>query len=289
MASHPGNRRMPIEIHMMPEAGFCFGVERAVERAVAAAKEAGRAVYTLGEVVHNPVVVQSLEALGIQAAELEEIPPDVVVVIRSHGVSPHVEQRLTELNVDIIDATCPRVRRVQLAAEKYREDCQAVVIVGRKDHPEVQGVLGRCGDNVEVVNSPQEAEHLPFKASRAVLFQTTFNPSLVDGVVDALRDRTGDLTIEDTLCPVVRNRRDKVRELAEKVDALVVVGGSNSSNTNALMDIGIEAGKTTLCVETANELDLCQLKGIDSLAVVGGTSTPRESILEVCERIRSGE
>ncbi len=278
-----------IEIHRAPDGGFCFGVEQAVQSAKAAALES-TSVYTFGEVVHNPDVVCDLARRGIRVAKTPEaVPAGATVIIRSHGVAPAVLSALQKRGVKVLDATCPRVRQVQRAAERYTAEGASLVLVGRLHHPEVQGVMGRCPNETEVIASVDEAEALPDKPARTVLFQTTFSPPEARAIVEALDRRTGDLVMEKTLCPVVQARRESVRNLAKKVDLLVVVGGKNSSNTQALLDIGLEAGTRTLSVETAKDTEhyAWMIDSVRSIGVVGGTSTPRESLDAVCNAIRA--
>ncbi len=281
---HDQNR----SIRVLPDGGFCYGVRKAVSKALAAADRCGdgQTVYTLGEIVHNPIVVRNLKKEGIMVAdEPEDVPAGAVVIIRSHGVPPEVIEEFERRGVRVVDATCPKVRRVQRAAEKYRQQNWPVVVVGRQDHPEVRGVLARCGPEAETVNSHKEAQSLPRRNQRAVLFQTTFDPDLVGDIAEALRARTENIKVEDTLCHVVSQRRKAVREMVEEVDALVVVGGKNSSNTSSLMGVGHEAGIPCYHVETAKGLPEEELASFSEVAVVGGTSTPQDSIDSVSERL----
>ncbi len=273
-----GGRKM--RVLSLSDDGFCYGVRRALTRTRETAdQEDIRPVFTLGEIVHNPRVVVSLRERGIVAAEsVDDIPGNAVVVVRSHGVAPEVMCELQGRGAEVIDATCPRVRRVQSAAEKYRERGVPIVIVGYPDHPEVQGVLGHCGDEVEVVQSQSEAAALPAVCERAVLFQTTFDPERGSRMVRALQGNTGTLEVEETLCNVVSDRRAEVKQLAEAADCLVVVGGKNSSNTSSLVEIGQRAGIATVHVETPDELSPQDLRAAHAIAVVGGTSTPEEDI-----------
>jgi len=271
----------------LTEDGFCYGVRRALARTRETADaETARPVFTLGEIVHNPRVVAALCEKGVGVIrDVDEVADGAVVVVRSHGVAPEVMATLCERGAKVVDATCPRVRRVQKAAEKYREQDLPIVIVGYRNHPEVRGVLGHCGAGVEVVESAKEAEELPSIRERAVLFQTTFDPERGPAVIDALEKRTGRLTVEETLCHVVNDRRSEVQCLVDAADCLVVVGGKNSSNTSSLVEIGRRAGIATVHVETPDDLSLQDLRGAQTVAVVGGTSTPEEDIRDAEQRI----
>ncbi|MFO8061113.1 MAG: 4-hydroxy-3-methylbut-2-enyl diphosphate reductase [Bacillota bacterium] len=275
------------QVLTLSDGGFCDGVQRAVKTAVRAAEEnLSCSVFTLGEIVHNPLVVQDLRRRGVGVVHRpDEVAPGSVVVIRSHGVAPEVAEELKARSVRIVDATCPRVRRVQRAAENYRNRGIQVVIVGRKDHPEVQGVLARCGPDATVVASTEQAEALPPAAERAVLFQTTFDPDEGAAILDSLRSTADEVRVERTLCDVVAGRRNLVREIARRADAVVVVGGKNSSNTSLLVNMVLEAGKPAFRVEDAKGLVIGDFSDFSSVGVVGGTSTPQASLDAVRERI----
>ncbi len=275
------------QILTLVEGGFCDGVQRAVKKAMGAADHhPSREIFTLGEIVHNPLVVANLRGRGIGAVErARDVPPGSVVVVRSHGVAPEVMSELEARGVDVVDATCPRVRRVQLAAEGYRDRGIQVVIVGREDHPEVQGVWARCGSDGVVVESVGQAEALPYALERAVLFQTTFDPDHGAAILEALKFTATDVRVQETLCDVVARRRNLVQEIATRVECMVVVGGRNSSNTSLLVNMVLEAGIHAFGVEDANGLVLDDFSQFPSLGVVGGTSTPQASLDAVKERI----
>lgn len=275
-----------LRILHLAEDGFCRGVRGAVETALETVKGSpDAAVVTLGEVVHNPLVVRRLRASGVGAVDgPEDVPEGAVVIIRSHGVAPEVICELGERGAEIVDATCPRVRSVQRAAERHRDLGEEVVVIGYRDHPEVRGVYARCGEKGRIVGSADEAEDLPWADSRTVLFQTTFDPERVEEILEVIRERTGSVEVKDTLCHFVSDRRRLVRQMVQEVQCLVVVGGRNSSNTSSLVNVGAQAGITTFHVEGANESLHAHLEDFDSIAVVGGASTPEESI----DQVRNG-
>ncbi len=283
-----GDRTLRI-LHLA-EDGFCRGVRGAVETALQTAEgHPDAAVVTLGEVVHNPLVVERLRFSGVRAVHRpEDVPPGAVVIIRSHGVAPEIVCELLERGAEVVDATCPKVRSVQRAAERHRELGEEVVVIGHRDHPEVQGVYARCGEKGRTVCSAAEAEELPWAEHRTVLFQTTFDPDRGERILEAVRDRTGSVEVKDTLCHSVSDRRKLVRQMVHEVECLVVVGGRNSSNTTSLVNVGEQAGIPTFHVEGANESFPAVVRDYDSVAVVGGTSTPEESIDEVRNAIISG-
>ncbi len=270
------------QVIVMPGGGLCFGVRRAVD----AARSTDEPVAALGALAHNPRIMEVLRSDGVRIIDApEEIQGDEAVVIRSHGVTPAIKQRLRLRARCVVDATCPRVQRAQRAAKKAAGRGWPVVVVGRVTHPEVEGVVGHAGHDVEVVSRASEARALPHRPRRAVVFQTTFDPSMVNDVLKALEAATDCLEVHDTLCSVVAHRRETVARLAREVQAVVVVGGTESSNTAALAQVVQEAGTPVYCVEGAQDLPVETLQGYKSLAVVGGTSTPMESLEEVAGRL----
>ncbi|MFP4201103.1 MAG: 4-hydroxy-3-methylbut-2-enyl diphosphate reductase [Clostridia bacterium] len=271
-------RRRRRRVVVMPGGGLCFGVKRAVD----AVLRAEGSVAALGELAHNPKVMEDLHRAGVRIIDSpEDLMPGETVIVRSHGVSPDVMSRLEEVAGEVVDATCPRVRRAQKAASDAAGSGWPVVVVGSASHPEVEGVVGHAGPGTTVVSNVDEALKLPHLPRRAVVFQTTFDPSSVEGVIEALRRVTDHLKVHDTLCPVVADRRQTVARLASEVEAVIVVGGSNSSNTAALAQVVKKAGTPVYSVERAKGLPMEELQAYESLAVIGGTSTPLESLEEV--------
>lgn len=267
------------------EAGYCYGVERAIARAEKALSE-GRVVYSLGPVIHNPIVVGELESKGLKVAEeIDDIPENAVVLIRSHGVPPSVNQRLKEKNAVIIDATCPYVRRAQVAAARLKEEGYQVVIVGEKDHPEVKGILGYAGEEAVIVEGEKDARRLKSAKKRGVVFQTTQSKEIIDVVAPYLMQRSYELKVFNTICAATSRRQEGARRIAGRVDVMFVVGGRNSGNTRRLFEISRQLNNRTYHIESAGEITAEMTAGAETAGVTAGASTPSYIIKQVVEKL----
>lgn len=278
---------MKREVIIAPHAGYCYGVERAIMLARKALEEGSRVV-SLGPIIHNPVVVSELEKKGLSVVgKVEEVPEEAVVVIRSHGVPPEIYEKLKQKKVKIIDATCPYVRRAQLAARKLFEEGYQVLIVGEKNHPEVTGIKGYAGESPLVVESEAELKALtPFK-KLGVVFQTTQSLDIIDSVAALLFRKAYELKVYNTICSATTNRQNATRELASKADVVIVIGGKNSGNTKRLFEIASSINGRVYHVETAAELRSEWFKGAKIVGITAGASTPREIVLQVAEAVKS--
>lgn len=275
------------EIVIAPHAGYCYGVERAIMLARKALDE-GSKVVSLGPIIHNPVVVSELEKKGLLVVEeADRVPEGAVVVIRSHGVPPRIYEKLKQKKVKIIDATCPYVRRAQLAAKKLFEEGYQVLIIGEKNHPEVLGIKGYVGQNALVIESDAELRALsPFK-KLGVVFQTTQSLDIIDSVAALLIRKAYELKVYNTICAATTNRQNATRELASKADVVIVVGGKNSGNTKRLFEIASSINKRVYHVETACELQPEWFEGARVVGITAGASTPYEIVLQVAEAVRN--
>lgn len=261
-------------------AGACYGVKRALDLAFKANDE-GAGAFTLGPLIHNPKVVAQLADRGIvEADDVEDITPGATVVIRSHGVTPAVMRATAARTDKIIDATCPHVARAQKAAGEMAEAYGLVVVVGEAGHPEVEGLVARArekGAKVVVVSGPDE---LPcdLYAPLGLVVQTTQKRETFDAVVARLRERGLDPDVHDTICFATRQRQDAAAQLAHQVDAIVVIGGRNSSNTTRLASICRAACPRTHHIEGAEEIDSAWFDGCATVGVTAGASTPEDQI-----------
>ena len=215
-------------------AGFCSGVSRAVNVAQSLAKEHGK-INSLGELVHNSSVVSRLEDLGVVAGTLDTIITPSVI-IRSHGVAPNVLKSLQNKEIQIFDLTCPFVSRLHENVAKYSADGLPVILVGDANHPEIVGTIGWCKGKSYTVNTVCEAEQLPLLERALAVAQTTFPYELWQKICDVLKSRVKRLDIMDTICTATIKRQDAAKELAKIADAMIVIGGKNSSNTKKLYD-----------------------------------------------------
>lgn len=269
-------------------AGACYGVQRALDMAYAAICD-GSMAYTLGPLIHNPQVVAELEERGVAvASSLDEID-DGIVIIRSHGVVPQVKQEAEDKGLPILDATCPHVARAQKAASGLAEAGYSVIAVGEAGHPEVEGMKAHAeasGGACLVVAEPGE---LPDRLSEPVgiVVQTTQSKEALDAVVKALRARGVEPEVKNTICFATRQRQEAAAELAEQVDALVVIGGRNSSNTTRLCDICQAICERSYHVETPDEIDPAWFEGCTVVGVTAGASTPEDQIDAVIERLET--
>ncbi|MEG0324751.1 MAG: 4-hydroxy-3-methylbut-2-enyl diphosphate reductase [Raoultibacter sp.] len=263
-------------------AGACYGVQRALDMAYAAICDGGTA-HTLGPLIHNPQVVQKLEERGVKVAESLNDISEGIVIIRSHGVVPQVKIDAAAKGLPIIDATCPHVARAQKAAAGLAEDGYQVIAVGEAGHPEVEGMKAHAevsGNTCIVVASPDE---LPDEIEEPVgiVVQTTQSREALDAVVEALVKRGIEPQVKNTICFATRQRQEAAAELAERVDALVIIGGRNSSNTTRLYDICKAICPRSYHVESSDEIDPVWFEGCDEIGVTAGASTPEDQIEDV--------
>lgn len=271
-----------MEVIRAAKAGFCFGVQRAIEMAESTARTSNTA--SLGPLIHNQQVVESLAEQGIKVVNsVEEVGPDQTVIIRSHGVGPDVYAKLAERGVTVVDATCPFVQKAQQLAAKSAENGR-VIVVGDKDHPEVQGILGWAGEQAIPVENIEEAGNLPYYSFLTVLAQTTQKKEDFLGIVEELRKHTDQLTVHNTICNATQERQDAARELAGKADVMIVAGGRDSANSRKLAAICAEKTKTYL-IETAAELQQIWFAGAKTAGLTAGASTPDWIIEEVYDKM----
>lgn len=278
-----------MEIIVAENAGFCFGVKRALELVARAAEDPSRPVYTLGALIHNPQEIARLEERGVhQANALDEVS-EGAIVLSAHGVDPEVEEAARERGLEVIDATCPFVKRAHSNIVALSKEGYAVVILGDRGHREVEGLAARAGGEAEIVSSAEEAERLPFRQRCGLVVQTTQRPEALREVAGALAERCRELRVFNTICEATVKRQESARELAEKVDVVIVVGGRNSANTMRLAEICAATGTPTHHVETAAELEGAWLRGVERVGVTAGASTPSWIIDEVVQRLRELE
>lgn len=262
------------------EMGFCYGVRRAVESALASADDP-RGTMTLGPIIHNPQMVAKLQELGVGVTESLEGLDGKKVIIRSHGVGPQIYKEADEKGIEILDATCPHVRKVREAVLEFAREGRRIIIIGEADHPEVQGVKEWAGERAQVVSTVQEAENIPFGDDIGVVAQTTFQNSIFEELVEVIKKKAENVAIRPTICSATELRQQAVRDLCKEVEIVVVVGGKNSGNTKRLAEIAKEEGKRVILVEVAAELDPVDFEGIQVVGVTAGASTPDEIIQSV--------
>lgn len=266
-------------------AGVCYGVERALDMAVAAMMDEDK-TYTLGPLIHNPKVVEELRERGVEVAESVDELDEGIVVIRSHGVEPQVLSTLREKGLTVIDATCPHVAKAQRSAGELRDAGGTVIVIGRAEHPEVKGLCGHAGARAVVV---ADASELPetLEEPVGIVVQTTESKEKLDAVVEAVRTRGIEPEVKNTICFATRQRQNSAAALAEEVDAIVVIGGKNSSNTTHLFNICKAHCDRSFFVESAEELDPSLFDGCQTVGVTAGASTPDDQIEAVVDYLES--
>ena len=275
-----------MQIMLAETAGFCFGVDRAVSLVEQAVKE-GKHVATLGPIIHNRHVTSRFEALGVrEIASPEEARPDECVIIRSHGVSRTVYDQLIARGVEVVDATCPFVKKIHHIIAAAEENGQQPVIIGTRSHPEVQAIAGWCHDP-QIFETPEElAEWLQNDANRTkkpirMVSQTTSTQKLWEKSCEILKKECTNSEIFDTICKATEMRQKEATELAKKCDAMVVVGDARSSNTGRLAMICRQYCKNVVLIDSAAELDMLLLSNAKTVGITAGASTPAWIIKEV--------
>ena len=258
-----------------------MGVRRAVEMVLDAPQKHENPITTYGPLIHNPQVLNLLEEKGIVA--ITDIPEkgSGTILIRAHGVPPEAKEHLTKAGFKIVDATCPRVIKVQTIIHKHAKQGYASIIIGDKDHPEVTGLMGYAGETGYVVDSLEDLDTIPQLERAIIVAQTTQNKYFFDKVKKWAAHRAPHYKVFDTICDSTARRQSEVQRIADVVDAVVVVGGYNSGNTKRLAQIALQAGKPTYHVETESELDLDALSSARHIGVTAGASTPNWTIKRI--------
>ena len=275
---------------MARTAGYCWGVKRAIDIAMDIAKEKkGETILTHGPLIHNPQAVDLLKQKKVRPLNAEEIPDGGTVVVRAHGVSPQTRSEIKGWGVTLKDATCPIVAHVQGNIKKYARKGYSTVIIGEEGHPEVIGLLGFTEGRGHVVGTEEQVRALPDMNGVNVVAQTTTNTLDYEKIVAALRSRFPDCVVTNTICHDTIDRQDELVSLAESVDAIVVVGGHNSGNTQRLAEISRSFGKPTWHVETEDELDVEGISKHEDVGVIAGASTPSWMIQRVMDAIQDAK
>jgi 4-hydroxy-3-methylbut-2-enyl diphosphate reductase len=271
--------------------GFCAGVVRAIEIVERAREKYGEPVYVRHEIVHNKHVVAQLKAKGARFVdELDEIPPRAVTVFSAHGVARRVEDAAAARALPVLDATCPLVTKVHKQGKRYVSQGRTVILIGHAGHPEVEGTLGQISGPVHLVQNEAEvaALDLPDDTPVAYVTQTTLSVDDTKAIISALERRFSDLVGPDTrdICYATQNRQVAVRELSGLVDVILVVGATNSSNSNRLREIGAEAGVPSYLIADGSELDPSWVRDADTVGLTAGASAPEELVEDVIAALR---
>ncbi len=273
-------------------AGFCFGVRRAVETVYEQAEKGIRPVYTYGPIIHNEEVVGDLERKGVQVLNSKEellAAEQGTVIIRSHGVSKEIYDCIKEKGLNLIDATCPFVLKIHNIVRKESAVGKDIVIIGNSRHPEVEGIRGWCSTNAFVLESEEEAEAFSYFGEKqlCIVSQTTFNYKKFNKLVEILEKKRYDILVLNTICNATEERQTEARQIAKEVDAMIVIGGRQSSNTQKLFEICRNECENTYYIQTLKDLDVHSLQSIGRVGITAGASTPNNIIEEVQNNVRN--
>lgn len=263
-----------LRIEVASHAGVCYGVERALKLAAHAAESARGFVTTLGPLIHNPIVVRDLESAGVKGAQTVDEVESGTLIIRAHGVVPQVIDQARAKGLEVLDATCPYVKKVHMAAEKLVREGYQLIVVGESGHPEVEGILGHAGDAAHVVSTPRDLDGVDLARKVGVVVQTTQTPANLAAIVSALALRTMDLRVVNTICSATQERQDSAAELASRADVMIVIGGKNSGNTRRLAEICMDRCPRTHHIEDSSEIQRTWFEGVALVGITAGASTP---------------
>jgi 4-hydroxy-3-methylbut-2-enyl diphosphate reductase len=271
--------------------GFCAGVVRAIEIVERALEKYGPPVYVRHEIVHNKWVVDALKARGARFVEdLSEVPPDGITVFSAHGVAKKVELDAKERGLHVLNATCPLVSKVHTQGRHYLRKGRTVILIGHAGHPEVEGTLGQIPGEVLLVQSEKEVDQLTLSPETPVAYvtQTTLSVDDTKGIIAALYRKFSDVVGPGTedICYATQNRQMALRELSTLVDVIFVVGAANSSNSNRLREIGLEAGIPTHLMANGNEIKPEWVVGVEAVGITAGASAPDSLVQELVETLR---
>ena len=279
-----------MEVILAKSAGFCFGVKRAVETVYEQTGTENR-IYTYGPIIHNEEVVKDLESKGVTVLEGEEDLRKLdkgTVVIRSHGVPREICEMIEKKGLTCVDATCPFVKRIHRIVEKESGEGRRIILIGNPGHPEVGGIMGWSHTPAAVIESAEEAEKFTCLPGEklCLVSQTTFNYNKFKELVEIFQKKGYNITIVNTICNATEERQTEAREIADKVDAMIVIGGKHSSNTRKLYEICRERCKSTYLIQTLDDLHLELPETAALVGITAGASTPNNIIEEVQNYVR---
>jgi len=281
-----------MEIKLAKTAGFCLGVRKAVDKVLEiAGTETGRRIYTYGPLIHNPQTIELLKKRGITAVKSIDDVPDkshAVLVIRAHGIAPDERKKIRESGVKIVDATCPRVGYAQSVIKKHAAQDYTVIIIGDRNHPEVDGLMGYTQGRGMIISTPEEARDIPFLEKICVVAQTTQETDRYQQIIGIIQEKHPQAVVVNTICSSTERRQEEITELAKEMDAVFVVGGKNSANTCRLADLSRRQKTPTFHIETADEIRDMNLASYQNIGVSAGASTPNWIIDQVMDCITEG-
>lgn len=279
-----------MEIIVGRTAGFCFGVKNAVDNIV---KELNNEenIYCLGELVHNKQVTEELISKGVIFIDnIEEASNKAIV--RAHGVPKNVYEKAEKLGIELIDLTCPKVLAIHKLSIKYSNENYYIFLVGQKTHPETIGTASFCGELASIIEDLEDIETEVEKFKKlglekaVILAQTTISLEKFNNIVEEIKKHIGDIEVKNTICASTKQRQEETIEISKKVEAMIIVGGKHSSNSNKLYEIAKKNCKNVYFVETKYELDIEKIKSFKSIGIMAGASTPQKSVQEIVDIIK---
>ena len=278
-----------MEVRIADNAGFCFGVKRAMKMAWDELEnKSENNIYSLGPLIHNKQAVDRYKEKGlVEMDNLESIPSESKLIIRSHGVAEKVYTESKAKNMEIVDTTCPFVKKIHDIVKDFSERGYKIIIVGNANHPEIIGINGWCNNEAIVINKLEEIDDITFDPTQiyCVVSQTTANLESFDKIVDKLKTKINNLTVKNTICFATKERQISAIDLAREVDCMVVIGGKHSSNTQKLVNICKDL-VPTFSIETKEELEKEKFAGFKVAGVTAGASTPDWIIEEVINYLK---
>ena len=282
-----------MQVTLAKSAGFCFGVKRAVNMVYDEVEKSAGPIYTYGPIIHNDEVVKDFESKGVklvkELSELAELPKGKII-IRSHGISRAEYEEIEANGFEVVDATCPFVRKIHRLVDEHSANGEYVIIVGNSKHPEVCGIRGWVnGDDVSIIETMEEAEALilPENQKACIVSQKTFNYNKFKELVEIICKKGYDISVLNTICNATEERQTEARQIAKEVDAMIVIGDKNSSNTQKLFEICNTECENTYYIQTSRDMDYHLLESINNVGITAGASTPNNIIEEVSKNVRN--
>ena len=284
---------MNMKVELAKTAGFCFGVKRAVETVYKQVEEyRGTPIYTYGPIIHNDEVIKDMRAHGVEVLHTPEDLKNLqegVVIIRSHGVPKYIHDILNERGITCVDATCPFVKKIHRIVTEESQKGAYIIIIGSDAHPEVEGIKGWAGNQVSVIQTVEEANAFRLTDENqkvCIVSQTTFNYNKFKELVEIMCKKGYDINVLNTICSATKERQEEAHEIANRVEAMIVIGDKHSSNTQKLFEICSNACADTYYIQTLDDLDMNQLRSVESVGITAGASTPKNIIEEVQNNVR---
>lgn len=272
-----------IEVTLAKSAGFCYGVKRAVQITNEALKQYNK-LYSRGNVVNNKIVVNAMELKGLKRfCNITELNQNSNVLIRAHGITNQELKEYEQLRCNIIDATCPNVKKIHEIVKKYANTDYEIIIIGDKNHPEVLGIASYAENNVNIIDNEDEVKNYD---KVCVVEQTTFSKEYAQRIIDKISLASKEQIIYNTICEASMTRQNDVRELAKTHEMVVVVGDKESANSNRLYDIAKSINKNTIFIESAEQININEFSSYSKVGVTAGASTPDEVINTVIDKIK---